>query len=171
MRPTLSLLTTLLIFFDTFAVGLVNPIYPLLVQSDRLGATLYSALISVANGGALLAGTAFGHLSDLHGRQVAIIASCATTLLGFACYAAGTISSMEHHPAWRLALPAVGRVLSGIGREAMRGPVFALISEDASAAGDEAATTRRMAMTMATCTLRSFESDNRLPQPGAIPCA
>ena len=150
MRPTLSLLTTLLIFFDTFAVGLVNPIYPLLVQSDRLGATLYSALISVANGGALLAGTAFGHLSDLHGRQVAIIASCTTTLLGFACYAAGTSFSIEHHPAWRLAVPAVGRVLSGIGREAMRGPVFALISEDAAARSDEAATTRRMAMTMAT---------------------
>ena len=91
-RPAMSLsFASMLTFLDTFAVGVVNPVYPTIVQADVLGATLYAALIATANGGALLAATAFGALSDWRGRRVAIIAACFTTLIGYTCYAFGML--------------------------------------------------------------------------------
>ena len=37
-------LVSTLTFLDTFVVGLINPIYPTLVQNALLGATLYAAV-------------------------------------------------------------------------------------------------------------------------------
>ena len=91
-------LICVLVFIDTFAVGLVNPIYTLLVQSTLIGATQYAALISLANFMALLAATGFGRLSDVHGRRAAIIASSACTLVGYSCYAIGLACGTAYPP-------------------------------------------------------------------------
>ena len=149
--PSVVPLAYLLTFFDTLTVGMVNPIYPMLVQSEQLGPTLFAALQSMASFGGFVAATYFGRLSDIYGRRMAIVAACVTTFAGWILYALG-FAADGFNPNARLWLPVVGRVLSGVGREALRGPVLAMISEDAAASspGDEAAATKRVAMAMAT---------------------
>ena len=130
-------------FLDTFAIGLVNPIYPQLVQSDRLGATLFAALQSVSNAAALCASTIFGRLSDVHGRRSAVVCSTLTTFTGYALYQFG-YSFGHGRPSVRLFLPAAGRVVGGIGRSALSGPLLALLTEQSA---DPSA---RVSRTMAT---------------------
>ena len=133
-------------FLDTFTVGLVSPIYPQLVQGDVLGATLFAVLQSTANAAALVASTLFGRLSDVHGRRAALIACTLCTLIGYVCYIAGF--AFDGNPRFtvaRLWLPSIGRVLSGVGRAALNGPLIALLVED------EADTSSRVSRTMAMC--------------------
>ncbi|EOD11714.1 hypothetical protein EMIHUDRAFT_124640, partial [Emiliania huxleyi CCMP1516] len=130
------LLTTCLTFVDTFTVGLVNPVYPQLVQSKVIGATSYAMIMSAANAAALAGSTLFGRLSDLHGRRVAIIASTCTASLGYLCYFVG-FACEGHSDVLRLALPAAGRVVGGMGRAALPAPLLALLAE---LAGDPAST-------------------------------
>ena len=121
-------LASAITFCDTFAIGLVNPIYTVLVQSEVLGATRFAALQSTANAASLAASTVFGRLSDVHGRRAAIIASAGCTLVGYICYVLGFFCNQ---PELRLFLPAAGRVLSGVGRAALSGPLLALLAEHA----------------------------------------
>ena len=120
-------------FSDTFMIGLVNPIYPALVQSHLLGGTLYALIMSTANGAALVGATLYGRFSDTHGRRSAILACVATTWTGFMLYALGLAcdgwSSASHI---RLALPAVGRVVSGMGRSSLAGPLMAQLADQAT---------------------------------------
>ena len=102
--PGVELLVGFITFADTFMLGLLNPIYPMLVQSDRIGATAFASIMSVGNAGALVASPAFGRLSDIHGRRVAVVAASSTTLAGFALYAAG-LACDGASPASRLLLP------------------------------------------------------------------
>ena len=132
-------LVDVLTFLDTFAVGLVNPIYPELVQSDLLGATAFALIMSLANGAALIGSTIYGRISDVRGRRTAILASTATTMLGFALYIVG-FAMHGTFPVLRMALPAVGRIIGGMGRSALAGPLLAMladksISDDKSANG------------------------------------
>ena len=133
-----------LTFLDTFVVGLVNPIYPQLVQSERIGATAFALIMSVANGAALASSTFFGRLSDLSGRKTAVVASVKTTAIGFALYVVGYACSGT---ALRLVLPAIGRVISGAGRAAFAAPIIALLAER-SRSPEEASS--QVARTMST---------------------
>ena len=133
-----------------------SQVHPTLVRSDVVGGTLYAWLIALANGGAFLAATSFGALSDRRGRPAAILGVCVTTLIGLVFYALGLAFSMEQAPLLQLALPAIGCVLSGIGHEALRGPVLAMVSEDApKVSGTQHAVSRRMALTLGTMGLGS----------------
>ena len=126
INPTL-LLGVFITFFDTFTVGLVNPVYPQLVQGDVVGATAFAIILSSANAASLAASTAFGRLSDVHGRKVAIVACTVCTMCGYVCYAVGWCTTQ---PGARLLLPALGRVVSGMGRSALSGPIIALLSDN-----------------------------------------
>ena len=142
--PTsLMRLVTVLTFLDTFVVGLVNPIYPTLVQNATLGATLYAGVKSSANGAALLAGTFFGRLSDVKGRRAAIVASTLVSFLGYLCYTLGYFCE-GFYPTARVLIPAIGRVISVTGRSALIAPLHALLADHA---GHDA--TSQVAKTMA----------------------
>ena len=130
-------LVDILTFLDTFTVGLVNPIYPQLVQSKLLGATTFALIMSLANGAALVGSTLYGRISDVSGRRTAILASSATTMLGFALYVIG-FACHETFPTLRMLLPAAGRVIGGMGRSALAGPLLAMLA-DKSVSDDDAA--------------------------------
>ena len=147
-----ALLLSVITFLDTFSVGLVNPIYPTLVQSQLLGATLYASILSFANAGGFACATLFGRLSDVRGRRAAIIASVCTTFCGFAFYAIG-LACEDFSPMARQLLPAAGRILGGIGRSALNAPLLALVADHAvhdAGNSDTARQQKQMARTMAT---------------------
>ena len=143
-----ALLLALITFFDTFIIGLVNPIYPKLVQSELLGATLFACILSAANAAGFLCSTLFGRLSDLRGRRTAIIASTATTCAGFFLYAIG-LACEGRSPTARALLPALGRILGGVGRASLSAPLLALVSDNAAETASEASTKRSLARTFA----------------------
>lgn len=140
----LQSVVSFLTFVDTFTVGLTNPIYPILVQSDIIGATAYAGIMSAANAAALGGSTIFGRLSDVHGRRAAIMASTSVTFLGFACYVIGFACEGVHAPT-RLILPAAGRIIGGMGRAALAAPLLAMLAEFTSGASTGAMTARTMA--------------------------
>jgi len=148
-----ALLLSVITFLDTFSVGLVNPIYPTLVQSQLLGATLYASILSFANAGGFACATLFGRLSDVRGRRAAIIASVCTTFCGFAFYAIG-LACEDFSPMARQILPAAGRILGGIGRSALNAPLLALVADyaghDAGKSDPATRQQKQMARTMAT---------------------
>ena len=139
----IHLVTGAVTFVDTFAVGIVNPIYPQLVQSGTIGATAYATIMAAANAASLASSTAYGRLSDVYGRRTAIIASTLTATLGYACYIVGYAST--EFPLVRLGLPAAGRVIGGMGRTALGPPLLALLSEHSTAGATGQVTARTMA--------------------------
>ena len=141
---SLDALTSAVTYLDTFCIGLLNPLMPTLLRSDLIGARMYSMLVSASNAAALVAGTSFGRLSDVLGRRAAIFASVLCSLFGYVCFALACASD-NVYPRARLILPAVGRVLAGVGRAALSAPLLALLAERA---GRSAAT--RVAASMAT---------------------
>ena len=84
--------------------------------------------MSTANLVACFAGTAYGQVSDKHGRRLAIIAALGTSLLGYGLYALG-LALEGTSPLGRLVLPPLGRILGGIGRTGLNGPLLALLAE------------------------------------------
>ena len=144
------MLISIITFLDTFAVGVVNAIYPTLVQSKLLGATLFACIMSAANAAALIGSTYYGRLSDVNGRRTAILASLCTTFFGFALYVAGfACDGYLLLASARMVLPAAGRVISGMGRAALASPVLALLADhaDGDAMTMHATTTTRVVAT------------------------
>jgi len=111
----------LLSFLDMFCVGLVKPLMPSLLR--HLNATAYSALQSATQAAGLLSSLAFGRMSDLAGRKVALGASAAISLLGSGCFC------MAHASSTGVRLAACGRVLTHIGHASSMGPLNAGLTE------------------------------------------
>lgn len=142
----LRFLIGIITFLDTFAVGLVNPIYPLLVKSDLLGATLFALIMSASNAAALMGSTIYGRIADVHGRRLAVIASACTTCLGFILYVVG-FACEGVFPKPRMLLPAAGRIISGMGRAALAGPLLAMLADHADNKNTVAQDTTRVVAT------------------------
>lgn len=70
----LSELPILLAMFSSIVgYAMVLPLLPALLDAESLGPTLYGAVNSLGNFVALVAATALGRLSDLHGRRPALL--------------------------------------------------------------------------------------------------
>ena len=107
---------------DMFCVGLVKPLMPSLLRSSDLGATAYSALQSATQAAGLLSSLAFGRMSDLAGRKVALAACAVISLLGSGCFCMA-------HAVTGIRLAACGRVLTHIGHASSMGPLNAGLAE------------------------------------------
>ena len=127
-------------------MGLVNPIYPLLVKSVLLGATLFALIMSASNAAALMGSTIYGRIADVHGRRLAVIASACTTCLGFILYVVG-FACEGVFPKPRMLLPAAGRIISGMGRAALAGPLLAMLADHADNKNTVAQDTTRVVAT------------------------
>ena len=126
--PSVRVLALIITLMDPFAIGIVNPIVPQLMQAERIGASAFGVIMSLANLASCFAGTVYGRVSDRHGRRLPIVAAILTALLGYSLYALG-LALEGVSPLGRLVLPPLGRILSGVGRTGLNGPLLALQAE------------------------------------------